>query len=671
MTDTLLVEIGVEELPAIPFLKELPNIKNRWLKILEKYSLSCEVEFFYTPRRLVFLHDKFSLKQDDTTLELFGAPLAIAYKDDEPTNATLGFAKKCGVDISELSTIDKGGKEVLYYKKTVEGKESKELIGLIVDEFLSSLEFGKSMRWGDQKRSFIRPIRWIGALQGSEVVEFELFGVKSSNETYTHRANSHDGFKYSSIDEYLTILENGSVILNADTRRDMIVSGFEDIEREFGVIIERDDELLEEVVAITEYPTALIGKFDSEFLRLPNEVVITSMKEHQRYFPIFVDGKLTNRFIVVSNALSDNFSHVIAGNEKVLKPRLSDGIFFYENDLKAGLNPKGLDRITFIKGLGSIYDKELREQKIAKYLNSKYHVGDEELLQETVLLSKADLITDMVYEFTELQGLMGYYYAKSDGKDEQCYMAIKEQYLPTGEDSALPSSDFSSVVALSNKLDTILGLFSINKIPTGTKDPFALRRACVGIMKIIIDRGFSFSIKDDLEALSCEYDKFDLEQLENFFIDRLYSLYTVNSSVIKAVLNSGERDLVQIDKKIKALSLIVDKDDFSEIFSTFKRVANIVKDVELSSTLEIDKNLFLLNEESELYIAYNSLSLRDYSDYESELEALFGLKNSIDNFFDNVMVNDKDEKIKNNRKNLIATIYRSFFTIADIKEISI
>lgn len=671
MTDTLLVEIGVEELPAIPFLKELPKIEQKWQKILEKNQLSCEVEFHYTPRRLVFLHDKFNLKQDDADVELFGAPLAIAYKDGSPTNAAMGFAKKCGVDVSELSSITKGGKEVLYYKKVVEGKNSKDLIPTIIDEFLTSLEFGKSMRWGTQKRSFIRPIRWLSAMIGSENIEFELFGVESGNFTYPHRTISYDSISYKNSTEYLKILKESSVVLKADKRRDMIISGFEAIEKEHGVKIERDSELLEEVVAITEYPTALIGEYDNEFLNLPPEVVITSMKEHQRYFPVFSDGELTNKFIVVSNALSEDYSQIIAGNEKVLKARLSDGMFFYNNDLKVGLNPDGLKRVSFMKGLGSVYDKELREQKIAKFLNSKYDVGSDDLLLHTVLLSKADLVTDMVYEFTELQGLVGYYYAKSAGEDKQCYMAIKEQYLPDGEDSELPSSPFSSVVALSNKLDSILGLFSINRIPTGTKDPFALRRACVGVMKIVIDNGFEFDLKDDLNAMLGEYEKFDIEKLENFFIERLYSLYTVNSSLIKAVLNSGDRDLVSIDKKIKALSLVVEKDSFSEIFSTFKRVANIVKDVDLSSEMMIDESLFSIDAESELYNDFSSVVSYDYSDYESELEALFGLKNSIDNFFDNVMVNDKDEKIKNNRKNLIATIYKSFHGIADIKEISI
>jgi glycyl-tRNA synthetase beta chain len=346
-------------------------------------------------------------------------------------------------------------------------------------------------------------------------------------------------------------------------------------------------------------------------------------------------------------------------------------MFFYENDLKTELNPDGLKVVTYMNELGSIYDKELRELEVANFLNNKYQVADKELLKEAVMLSKADLVTDMVYEFTELQGLMGYYYAKAKGKDEKVYMAIKEQYLPDGEDSDLPSSDFSSLIALSYKLDSLLAMFSIGKVPTGTKDPFALRRATLGIIKIVLDRGFEFDLHHDIKELAKNYKEFDLKLLEEFFIERLLGYFDANKSLVKAVIDSGERDIKEIYKKIKALSFVVAKESFKENFSTFKRVANIIKDMDIDTNLEVNKELFKEDAEKNLYEAFETVENHDYKSYEEKLEALFGLKPQIDNFFDKVMVNDKDENIKQNRKNLIASIYKAFKSVADIKEISI
>ncbi len=670
MRDSLLVEIGVEELPAIPFLKELPNIEKKWKSILKKQNLTSDFEFFYTPRRLIFLHKSIELKQKDITQTLYGAPISIAFKDGEPTPAAYGFAKKCGVDISQVSTCKKGNKEVLCYEKSIKGEETKKLLPFMIEEFLNSLEFGKSMRWGQTQESFIRPIRWLGVLLGNKSVDFELYGVNSSKVTYVHRTISYDPLPYNTIEEFFKVLEDGKVIYNSTKREEIILKKFKEIEDKNSCEIDIDAELLAEVVTITEYPAPLLGEFDKEFLDLPSEVIITSMKEHQRYFPVFKNDKLTNAFVVVTNSISDDLGLIKAGNEKVLRARLSDGMFFWENDLKNPLNPEPLKSIIFMKELGSMYDKELREKEIALYLNKKYNTDDKQKISDAVMLSKADLITDMVYEFTELQGLMGYYYALKQGLDEKIALALKEQYLPDGEDSPLPSSDFSALVALSYKLDSLLAMFSIGKIPSGTKDPFALRRAVVGIYKIVLNREFDFGM-DDLEKLSKNYKDFDFEKLQEFVYERIVGFYDVNSSIVWAVLHSGENKFLEIDKKIKALTNITKKENFREINSTFKRVANIVKDIDLDEKLSIDESKFNNNVENELYSHYKSVNEKIYNSYEEKLEALFGLKPYIDNFFDKVMVNDKDEVIKQNRKSLIATIYKAFKVVADIKEISI
>jgi len=671
MFKPLLIEVGVEELPAIPFLKELPNIDKKWSQILEKNLLLCEFDFYYTPRRMVLWHREFPVKQPNITEELFGAPLSIAFKNAQPTNAALSFAKKCGVDVSKLGKSQKNGKEVLYFKKEIKGKNSNELIKDMLHSFLTSLNFGKSMRWGNLEESFIRPIRWISVMLGDENIRFELYNVKSDNISYPHRSISYEPFSYDFAGKYFCKLDKNGVILYQNERKKRILEQFSAIEKKHKINVENDSSLLDEIVTITEYPTALLGSFDEKFLRLPKEVIITSMKEHQRYFPVFKNGDLSNHFVVVSNAVTDDFSLIVRGNEKVLRARLSDAIFFYDNDLKNTLKYEGLKDIVYMQGLGSVYDKELREKDIALYLSDIYNLEEKELISRAVMLSKADLLSEMVYEFTELQGIMGYYYAKAMGEDEKVCIAIKEQYLPTGEDSPLPSSLFSSIVALSIKIDTILALFNIGKIPTGNKDPYGLRRAANGIIKIILEQNLPFDIDKVFDDLSKNYKNINIEKVKEFFIERLYQFFNVNPSIVKAVLQSGEKDIVNISKKITALNNIVTSSEFKDIFITFKRVSNIVKDIDLESDLSIDNALFEKSEEKELYEKFISLKNKDFSDYEIRLEELFSLKPEIDNFFDNVMVNVENEKVKTNRKNLISSIYKTFKDIADIKEITI
>jgi glycyl-tRNA synthetase beta chain len=673
MVKPLLIEIGVEELPAVPLLKELANIEKKYAKILEEYSLLCEFEFYYTPRRLVLWHREFKVAQEDSVEEFFGAPLAVAYKDGMPTKAAEGFARKCGVSLEELSTATKGNKEVLYYKKDVPGKPSVELLPEIVHKWLKSLDFGKSMRWGSLDESFIRPIRWIHVELGDALVPMHLYGVESAKTTRLHRIASFDPVAVTDTKEYFQKLKNGGVTLYQDERREKIFEDFKAIEVQNSVNIEVDSELMDEVVAITENPTALIGSFDERFLELPPEVIVTSMKEHQRYFPVFKEEKLVNKFVVVSNALTDDFSEVIAGNERVLRPRLADALFFWENDLKKGLSTQGLEKITFFKGLGSVADKIVRETKIAKTLFDKYKIdAKEEDLLRAMELAKADLMSEMVYEFTELQGLMGYYYALKAGESEAVALAIKEQYLPEGEESPLPSTPLSALVAMSMKLDTLLGLFSINQIPTGSRDPFALRRAVNGIIRIVNAYGFTFDILKDIQNLAKNYEnEIDFEKLEAFILERLKRYYKVNPSIIEAVLASGERELFALGRKIEALNNLVNSEGFAEVSATFKRVANITKDVDLEGELLVKPELFEDESEKVLYEKYRAVISKEYDSYEEKLDALLGLKPQLDAFFESVMVNADDEAVRNNRKALVASIYKSILDIADIKEVTV
>lgn len=663
----LLVEVGVEELPAIPLLKIIDNIKSSWSNILEKYLLVSDFDFFYTPRRLVLIHKNIPLKQADSNVELFGPPIAIAINDGIPTPAGISFANKCGVDFSTLSTTVDRGKEVLYYSSTKEGIDTASLLEDMIKEWIESMSFGKMMRWGSRSDEFIRPIRWLQIRLDDSVVDAELFGVKSSNFTYVHRMKSFEKQEVVRISDFETILKNGNVLLNQKNRRELILKEFTELEKNNNITIEIDEDLLDEVVAITENPKALLGKFDEVFLTLPPEVIITSMKENQRYFPVFNADALSNHFVVVSNALTDDYSKVVEGNERVLKPRLSDAMFFYQNDLKRGLSTQGLELVQFMDGLGSVADKIDREERVAIYLANRYDI-DSKKISQAIRLAKADLTSEMVYEFTELQGLMGYYYAKALNLDSDVCLAIKEQYMPTGEGGELPSSIFSAIVAMAIKLDTLIGLFSVGKIPTGSKDPFALRRAVNGIVRIVLKFDLPFEIDEMIEGLSSGYKEFDLKQLKAFMLERISKSMDMNPSIINAVLSSGESDIVKIFKKCEALNNIVSGNDFKDIYVTFKRVANISKDV---SNFDVDEDKFELDEEKDLYAQYQNIISKNYESYEENLKALFSLKELLDNYFDKVMVNSDDVSLKNNRLSTIGQIYNSFKEIADIKEITI
>lgn len=681
-TCSLLLEIGTEELPAIPFLAELPNIEAKLHKILQNHRLDCSFAFYYTPRRLVILAPNFPAIQDAQTIEFFGPPLQIAYKDNAPTQAALGFFKKCDILENAVQTIVKDNKEVLYCKKEAPQNKAEALLETIVKEFLESLNFGKTMRWGSLQESFIRPISWILCLLDDKLVPLSLYNISSKAQTYVHRNVSFEPFPIKNTAHYLEVLENNGVILDQKVRKEKILNAIKQIEKDKNIQVEIDTELLEEVVAITEYPTALLGEFSSHFLELPAPCIITSMKVNQRYFATYKDNHLYHGFIVVSNSLSKDFGAIINGNLKVLNARLEDALFFYHNDLKNGFMPEKLKEVTFVEGLGSMWDKMEREKHIAKVLVASLQnylqkeMRDSSIAQITqsietaVHLSKADLMSEMVYEFTELQGIMGYYYAKALNYDENIAIAIKEQYLPNTEESALPSTLFSACVALAYKLDNLLGLFSLNKIPSGSRDPFALRRAANGVIKIILHFKIPFSLTEILNALSAHYKAFDITLLEHFILERLESILDFNPSLLRAVLATKERDIMQIITKLNALNTALNTQDKQILMQTFKRLANITKEVDLQSDLIIKEESLLASEEIELFNAYKQ-AITQNSDYTQLLQNLLALNPILERFFDKVLVNAPDPIFRDNRKHLIARIYKAFLEIADIKEISL
>ena len=671
----LLIEIGVEELPAIPFLKERANIAPKWRAVLEANRINSDFRFEFSPRRFVLFHEDFPQRGNDAQIVSTGAPKSVALKDGAWSPAALSFAKKCGISESELEFRQIGGKEVLYHAAVQKGRDSREILGEMIEEFLRSLNFGRAMRWGSGKFEFIRPIRSIACVLGGQNVDFEIYGVRSAAAFFPHRKFGYEAIKFKDAADYFALLERNGVILSEQKRKDKILSEFAKLEKKHGFKIEVDPALLDEVTAITEYPTALLGSFERDFLSVPKEVIITSMKENQRYFPVFEGKNLSNHFVVVSNAITDDDELVVRGNEKVLRARLSDAMFFWKSDLQAEFSPEKLKQISYMQALGSVYDKQVRELAVARVLSADYatqieaEIGKKNFTQDVenaVMFSKADLSSMMVGEFSELQGLMGSYYAAHAGLADHVCRAIREQYLPSGEDSELPSGVFSSVIAVAMKFETLLGLFSIDKVPSGNKDPYALRRAATGLIKILLNQRLSFDANALAQKLAPNYKKFDISKLLDFIKDRLYGIFDeINPSVIKACIASGENDLLRLSKAIKALGEIAAAADFGENFATFKRLANIIKDEKIGA---VDENLFEHDAERALNAAFRAIKLNE-NDVSGYLRSLFGLKGVIDDFFDNVMINVQDVKIRANRIANIGQIYRAFLQFADIKEI--
>ncbi|WP_154435337.1 glycine--tRNA ligase subunit beta [Helicobacter pylori] len=698
-SDELLVEILVEELPAQALLNEYKEMPKKLHALFDKRALEVgNIEIFYTPRRLCLLVKDFPLLTQETKEEFFGPPVKIACNHQDKTQGLnalgLGFYQKLGLkDHQHFQTAFKNNKEVLYHAKIHEKEPTKDLIMPIVLEFLEGLNFGKSMRWGNVEKSFIRPIHNICVLFNGENfndIEVKEYGFKTKQATKVHRQESFDFIQVDSPKAYFEVLEKNHVILDPKKREAKILQEIKELETKHNIIVEIDRDLLDEVVAITEYPSALLGEFDKAFLKLPSEIITTSMKENQRYFAAFNQKSqesptLHNGFIVVSNAINKDKQKIIAGNQKVLKARLSDAVFFYENDLKKPLDNAPLESVVFVQGLGTLKDKMEREAVIAQYLTQKYAPSLNmplekalELVSRAVRIAKADLLSEVVYEFSELQGIMGCYYALKQNENELVALSVKEQYLPASENAPLPSSVFSAIVALSLKLDSLFSLFSVGKIPSGSKDPFALRRLSFGLLKIIAHYGLGFDLKADLKNLFERvgvYQSFDLEVLEKFLLERFNNLIDCNPSIIRSVLNTNERDIVKIIQKVKALKRFLDDPKNAQkkelLFSTFKRLANINKDRNPNESSEFSISLFKELQEHALFEAFNAIKTSAFESLDSKIEAYFGLHAPLEEYFKSVLVMDKDIEIQKNRKNFLWGVYQSFLEIGDIKEIAI
>ncbi|MDO7346098.1 glycine--tRNA ligase subunit beta [Bacillus stercoris] len=651
----LLLEIGLEEMPA-RFLNEsmvqLGEKLTGWLK--EKNITHGDVKLFNTPRRLAVFVKDVAEKQDDIKEEAKGPAKKIALDaDGNWTKAAIGFSKGQGANVEDLYIKEVKGTEYVFVQKFQAGQETKSLLPEL-SGLITSLHFPKNMRWGNEDLRYIRPIKWIVALFGQDVIPFSITNVESGRTTQGHRFLGHE-VSIESPSAYEEQLKEQHVIADPSVRKQMIQSQLEAMAAEHNWSIPVDEDLLDEVNHLVEYPTALYGSFESEFLSIPEEVLVTTMKEHQRYFPVKdKNGDLLPHFITVRNGNSHAIENVARGNEKVLRARLSDASFFYKEDQKLNIdaNVKKLENIVFHEELGSLADKVRRVTSIAEKLAVRLQADGDTLkhVKRAAEISKFDLVTHMIYEFPELQGIMGEKYARMLGEDEAVAAAVNEHYMPRSAGGETPFTFTGAVVAMADKLDTIASFFSIGVIPTGSQDPYGLRRQASGIVAILLDRNWGISFEELLTLVQTDKEN----ELLDFFTQRLK--YVLNAEqirhdVIDAVLESSELEPYSALHKAQVLEQKLGAPGFKETAEALGRVISISKK---GVRGDIQPDLFENEYEAKLFDAYQTAKQNlqenfSKKDYEAALASLAALKEPIDAYFDHTMVIADNEALKANR----------------------
>lgn len=670
--ERLLFEIGTEEIPANFMSGILAQLKDAGQKKLEELRIPFEsVKVYGTPRRLTFIAEGVAETQADSTVEAKGPSVKIAFKDGAATKAAEGFARGQGVDVKDLEVRG----EYVFAVKHLAGQKVADLLPAALKDLLMGLSFPKTMRWAAHEFRFVRPMHWLVAMLGTQVLEFEVSGVKSGNQTRGHRFLSTDTLTaVPAAQDYEKFMEGLFVMVDQDARKALIRNQVTELAVKEGGHAEIKEDLLEEVTYLVEWPTALCGKFEDRFLALPKECIITPMREHQRYFPVLKeDGTLLNKFITIRNGGDKSLDVVAHGNERVLRARLSDAEFFFKEDRKYSLAdrlPK-LETVSFQEGLGNMRDKSERLAKAVAVIKKAINLQvDDAKLERTALLCKADLVTGMVVEFTELQGVMGREYAKLDGEAPEVSLGIFEHYLPRFAGDKLPATHIGRVVGLADKLDNIVATFSRGLAPTGSQDPYALRRQALGIINIVLDADFHFSMNKVLggiaDLLNIPADKktaellaqvleFIKQRLKNMMIDQGIR-YDVVDAVLAEVKND---DIADLYKRAVALNKFVTTEAAEELIQAATRVNNLCKKVEKETA--INENLFQKDAERNLHkdaVALNQqiMPMMVKYQYGEVLNVAVKLVPAINKFFDDVMVMDKDENVKNNRLALLVAV---------------
>ena len=685
MNNYLLLEIGVEELPSRFGQTTLDQIENNLSKLLKEERINFDnIEKYATPRRLTFVIKNLADKATDLEEEVKGPAKKIAVDaDGNFTKPALGFMKSKGLDPENVYFKQLGNAEYLFGTIKQEGKHTSEVLKNIVPEAIKNVTFPKAMRWGGKNMRFARPIRWMVALLNNEVLDIDLEGIKSSNITRGHRFLGEKEFEVNSVEEYFEKLDKNFVVLDQHKRKEMIREQAIEVAKSLGGEVELDEDLLEEITFLVEYPTAFYGEFDEEYVKLPKEVVTTPMKEHQRYFPVSKDGKLLPNFIAVRNGDSNRIDLVKAGNEKVLRARLADALFFYHEDTKKPLESfvDKLQTVVFQAKLGTVYDKTLRIEKLSQVILNELNMTEsKENTLRAAKLCKADLVTNMVFEFTELQGIMGRDYAQVSGENEEVCQGIFEHYLPRFAGDILPETNTGIALSIADKLDSIAGFFAIGIKPSGSQDPYALRRQALGILSILLDRKLSVNLNNLINAALDNYSNLEFNkeevasQIVEFFVERVKNLFKdlgIRYDVIDAVLNNNLDDISDIHTRALELNRWLQKDELVEMLTAFNRVATLAEkattDIVKEDLLKEDAEIKLYNGFKEIKSNVESLLLD--KKYNEALDAFATLRPLVDNLFDNVMVMDKDEAIKENRLALLKQIYSTMLTICDLSKI--
>lgn len=694
MGKELILEIGTEEIPAGFMNDAIKSLASIAMGKLGESAVPFEAaEAFGTPRRLVLRITGLAEKQEDRAVESYGPPVRIAFDaEGNPTKATLGFAKSQGVDVGKLARVRRDKGELLAVIRQVKGQKTQALLKQLLPEIITSIPFRKSMKWGDGDVTFARPIRWILAVYDGKTVPFTVADVKSSNKSRGHRFMSPKPFKADGWEDYSRGLEEGFVVLDQEKRKNTIREDVKRLAESIGGSVEDDPELLETVNYLVEYPVVLKGDFEKDFLELPKEVLISVMKNHQKYFPVFSkddSGGLLPHFIFVSGTKVKDSRVVSKGNERVIRARFTDARFFYDEDRNAGLESRieKLKGMVFLSEIGSYYDKTERLKELAGGIAKS--LGFEGLAADAVRaaeLSKADLATQMVFEFPELQGIMGKYYARLAGEKEEVARAIEEQYMPNSRAGDLPETVTGSILSIADKADTISACFMAGLIPTGASDPYALRRQAIGIINIALEKGFALdpealfragirAIESRAAGKFAGKEESTLPDIMGFVRERFRNLMIADGfpqDVVDAVLSAGFGDIVETRRKIEALAELRSAPDFESLGIAFKRVVNIVKGQEGG---EVNESLFAEPVEKELFSSLESARRGagekiSNKDYKGALDVMKNLKEPVDRFFDNVMVMDKNEDLKRNRLSMLWEIRELFFTIADFSKLS-
>lgn len=684
-----LLEIGVEELPSRYIDDALSQIGSYSKNMLSEYSISYDaIKTYATPRRLVLLIENIGERQPEREEIVRGPSAKIAFDEDKnPTKPLQGFLKSQGLDVDDIYTEVVKNTEYVFAKKTIPGKDIREVLKVEIPELIKKIHFEKTMRWGGKQLRFARPIRWLLSILEDEVLEFDLEGIVASNVTRGHRFLASSNIEVNNVHEYEKLLEENYVILDQNKRKDIIKYGTKKLAKSVGGEIKDDEDLLNELTYIVEYPTPIMGSVKEEYLKLPKIVITTPMREHLRFTPVLdSDGELMPYFITIRNGVEDYKDIVIAGNEKVLGARLEDAKFFYNDDIEKGSEffIDELKKITFQEKLGTIFEKTNRVEKLSIDIGNVLEVGEETInsVRRAAELSKFDLATKMVQEFTELQGAIGRIYTSIWGEPEIVSKAIEEQYMPRYAGGELPSTTTGSILAIADKLDTIVGLFAVDLIPTGSQDPFGLRRNAIGIINIINERHWDISIAHLVDYSLYAYVNennlvFDYEKVKenilNFFVGRTKNILLereIRYDVVDSIVDNDD-SLITIFEKGSALNEYFKKDLSSEI-EAFLRIKNIVS--KNPSLGKVSEELFEQDEEKKLYEAYSEIkdSYQTYVDqreYEKALDLIFGLKDFVHTFFDNVMVMSDKEEVKDNRLSLLCKIDEDLNKIFDIGKI--